>query len=254
MICICSDLHFTYIYIYIYLKQNCDVSEFEIKLLQYKYCGNMVSFGNSYVKLYFLFLCIHKFDKLLTCSACTPFQYAVIGSSPSTLPRIVWKMHSWMEIYLEYAIKMQSEQNIQESKTFVLEFIFARHSWNTTSSGEYIKHVYTSCYKQVNVDNRGNPCGDIWMKWSFEREVGQLEKCIFNLEKIRMRWLDTRGQCQTTEITHTHILKLSPASRLDLGVHEYTAMIWDYFFYQRFVLKAESIGPYLSLFMKHIFK
>lgn len=137
------------------------MSEFKDKPLQYKYCGNVLSFGNSYVKLYFLFLCIHKFEKLLTCSVCMPLQYAVIGSSPSTLPWIVWKMQSWMEIYLEYAIKMQSEQNIQESKTFVLEFIFARHSLNTTSSGEYIKHVYTSCYKDITVDNRGNLCGDI---------------------------------------------------------------------------------------------
>lgn len=49
---------------------------------------------------------------------------------------------------------MQSEQN--------------RHFWNTTSSGEYVKSIHASSYNQVNVDNKGNLCGDIWMKRLFE--------------------------------------------------------------------------------------
>lgn len=31
---------------------------------------------------------------------------------------------------------------------------------NTISSGDYIKQVYASCYKQVKVEKKENLCGD----------------------------------------------------------------------------------------------
>lgn len=51
--------------------------------------------------------------------------------------------------------------------------------------------------------------------------------------------------------TYTSVLKLSPVNRQDPRVHSVDKSLnWSY---QRFVRRSESIGPYLSLCMTHVF-